>query len=111
MTDHATWISFTNEELATLKDYLDGARRLTEDECAQLLSRLDTYTADDAKDQRFRDAAEELPWVREGECEVDDHAVVSASEDGAYVMAWVWVERESVEPGYVPTYLREDENV
>jgi hypothetical protein len=29
----------------------------------------------------------------EGECEIDDIAAVSESEEGAYVMAWVWVEK------------------
>jgi len=30
-------------------------------------------------------------YQRDGEIEVDDIAVVSDSENGAYVMAWVWV--------------------
>jgi hypothetical protein len=33
----------------------------------------------------------------EGEIEVDDGAVTSASEDGAYVMAWTWVEKREAE--------------
>ena len=94
MADHATWVSFTAEEVGLLLDHLEGGRPLNEDECSKLASRLNTYLADDTKDQRFRDAAEDLAWVREGECEIDDHAVVSPSDDGAYVMAWVWVDRD-----------------
>lgn len=30
-------------------------------------------------------------WEKEGEIEIDDNAVVSQSERGAYVAAWVWV--------------------
>jgi hypothetical protein len=35
-------------------------------------------------------------YVDEGVIEIDDHPVVSNSEDGAYVAAWVWVDRESL---------------
>jgi hypothetical protein len=108
-TDHATWVPFTAEEMADLRNmlangisYLDPARR-------QILDRLDHYESDEVKDPQFRAAAEDLGWVRDGECEVDDHAVVSASDDGAYVMAWVWVDRTDIEPDYVPTYLRDEE--
>lgn len=46
-------------------------------------------TAGDAN-KAFIDAAQDQ--TREGELEVDDSAIVSASDDGAYVMAWLWVE-------------------
>lgn len=32
-------------------------------------------------------------WHKDGEVEIDDVAIVSESEDGAYVQAWVWVDR------------------
>lgn len=91
MTDHATWVCFTRGEMALLKDYLEAGRLLTEDETSLLLNRIDTYLAPEAKNPRYRAAAQDLPFVRDGECEIDDHAVVSASDEGAYVMAWVWV--------------------
>jgi len=91
MSDSATWVCFTNGEMALLKDYLEAGRPLTEDETSLLLNRIDTYLAPEAKNPSYRDAAENLHFVREGECEIDDHAVVSASDEGAYVMAWVWV--------------------
>lgn len=36
-------------------------------------------------------------WHDEGRIEIDDGAVVSASEEGAYVQAWVWLDREDEE--------------
>lgn len=33
-------------------------------------------------------------YHRDGEIEVDDPAVLSQSDEGAYVMAWVWVSNE-----------------
>lgn len=67
----------------------------------RLLEILGHYEDPSAKDQRYRDAAEGLNFVREGECEIDDWAVVSKGDDGgAYVMAWVWVtdEQAGIDP-------------
>jgi hypothetical protein len=37
--------------------------------------------------------AKALPYVRDGECEVDDTAQLSEGDDnGVYVQAWVWVD-------------------
>lgn len=33
-------------------------------------------------------------YNHEGSVEIDDDAIVSLSEDGAYIQAWVYVERE-----------------
>jgi hypothetical protein len=33
----------------------------------------------------------------DGEVEIDDDAVVSHSDEGAYVQAWVWVSKYDVE--------------
>ncbi len=42
-------------------------------------------------DERYRQKAKE-EHEKEGECEIDDGAVVSRGSDpGAYVQAWVWV--------------------
>jgi len=43
------------------------------------------------EETHFFDLAKEV-WDREGETEIDDDAVVSVSENGAYVQAWVWVD-------------------
>lgn len=52
-----------------------------------------------AEEGPFINAARELKQ-REGEVEFDDHVVISDSDEGAYVMAWVWVSNEEagVEP-------------
>jgi len=42
---------------------------------------------------RYRALAKEK-WAEDGECEIDDTAVVSISKSGAYVQAWVWVGRK-----------------
>lgn len=47
------------------------------------------------KDQALREKylpLAEQKYSSEGQVEIDDSAVVSDSEDGAYVAAWVWVE-------------------
>lgn len=98
MTDHATWVSFTTAETEALRRILFHTE-LTSDEQAQadvasISSRLDQYEAPEAKNPAFREAAGALEFVRDGECEIDDHAVVSGSDEGAYVMAWVWVSNE-----------------
>jgi hypothetical protein len=45
-------------------------------------------------DRRYANA---LELLEEGSFEVDDEPVVSASEDGAFVMVWKWVDAESAE--------------
>lgn len=57
----------------------------------------------------FRSRAREL-YHEEGEIEIDDEALVSASDslEGAYVQAWVWVPAQTtarakkVEPNVLP---------
>lgn len=94
--DHATWISFSNEELDMLRKLLAYVEENTDrdTEIGLIRAKIDQYTSPDSKDQRYRDAAAQQSWVRDGECEIDDHAVVSGSDEGAYVMAWVWASRE-----------------
>ena len=49
------------------------------------------FAADD--DDPFVNAAYEM-YVREGEVEIDSPTVTSPSDEGAYVLAWVWVGNE-----------------
>jgi len=44
----------------------------------------------DEVDEKYRVAAQEN-YGRGGELEFDDDAIVSASEKGAYVLAWRWI--------------------
>jgi hypothetical protein len=85
------WISLNNSQLATLKKLLPRIRRPGRHK-ASLRSLIKTL-ADaeaDAKNptlQKYVAAAKEQHY-REGECEVDEDAVVSPGDDpGAYVMA------------------------
>lgn len=45
--------------------------------------------------EAYRKAARAQHHV-DGYLEVDDDAVVSESEEGAYVQAWVWVSKEAI---------------
>ena len=36
-------------------------------------------------------------YQKDGECEIDDNARVSESDEGAYVQAWVWVAKPEPE--------------
>lgn len=98
MADSATWVCFMNDEIEALKRVLDDAtmwqnvRDGASPDADAISKRLAIFMAPDSKDQRYRDAAENLNFVRDGECEIDSNAVVSKGGDpGAYVMAWVWV--------------------
>ena len=41
-------------------------------------------------------------YYRDFEIDFDDLPEISPSEHGAYVQAWCWVPRESVDPDYNP---------
>lgn len=86
------WLQLSDEHVNLLKRHLEDAVPLTEDEATQLLGRLEQYQLPETNDPVYRTLAGSLPFTSDGECEIDDEAVVSWSEDGAYVMAWVWVE-------------------
>ena len=52
------------------------------------------------EEKAFRSAARrELGSGAYGKFYVDENAIVSSSEDGAYVACWVWVPREDLGPG------------
>lgn len=96
------WVCLSPDDRAALDRICDDYASV--EDVAKVKAALAKYDA--ALDERFVDAARHLEFIRDGECEIDDSAVVSHSEDGAYVMAWVWVDRTQVEPDYVPSYLR-----
>jgi hypothetical protein len=47
-------------------------------------------------DEQYVEAAV-TKYQRDGEIEIDKDTVVSRSDDGAYVQAWVWIEIESLQ--------------
>jgi hypothetical protein len=48
-------------------------------------------------DEQYRTAAKDT-YHQDGSIEIDDHAIVSHSEEGAYVQAWVWIDQWQVDP-------------
>lgn len=93
------WICLTPDEQIALSAMCND--EASAEQRKQVLDRLLHYEG--TQDERFVEAARNLSFMRDGECEVDDHATVSDSEDGAYVMAWAWVDRTEVDPDYDPS--------
>lgn len=88
------WINLDSHQLEALKRIVNHAAVASAEgyaDAAVILERVDHYEEPTRCDERYIAAAEGLSIVREGECEIDEQAVVAHSEAGAYVMAWVWV--------------------
>jgi hypothetical protein len=65
------------------------------DVCPDLVERLAIKAADEVVDKLFvEEAKEQYGFGSDGDVEIDDNAVVSRGEDGAYVMGWVYVRNE-----------------
>lgn len=68
---------------------------------AALLRDIDAELAPPSEEDRaFFDSyiqAARDEYQRDGEIEIDDDAAVSHSEEGAYVAAWVWVDKGQAE--------------
>lgn len=91
------WVGFEEDHLLALERLLLHAE-VTDDaqaDVASIRERIAHYQSQALRDERFIEGANSLDFVREGECEVDESTVVSASDEGAYVMAWVWVSNEN----------------
>lgn len=58
----------------------------------ELIKRLKEQFIDSPEEASYRAAAQAEVT---DELEVDDNAVVSIGDDGAFVMAWVWIENEN----------------
>lgn len=83
------WMSLTKEEVTMLEALADGSAG---EGLAALGKRIiDWRTEQESPEaKQYQELAEENQTA--GECEVDSDAIVSFSENGAYVMAWVWVD-------------------
>jgi hypothetical protein len=58
----------------------------------EAVAAVDAEQAEQESLSAYREAADQLSFVREGECEIDANASVShGGDEGAYVHAWVWV--------------------
>ena len=58
--------------------------------CGKRVVGCPTVVAEDCSDPEYV-ALAKAQYHEDGVCEVDDHAAVSLSDEGAYVQAWVWV--------------------
>lgn len=80
------WIQFTDDEVKTIIE--------TQTMDVQALAKKMQERLDEESSLKcFKDAAHSAHHL-DGECEIDDDAVVSDSEAGAYVQAWIWVSNE-----------------
>jgi hypothetical protein len=90
------WIN-TNRDL--LLSALDALRRVNQDSLAADLQRDMDNVSPQPDDRAFIDAAREMYVSRHGDVdvEVDDDAVLSRSDAGAFVQGWLWVSYEEIE--------------
>jgi hypothetical protein len=61
----------------------------------ETISLLEELLADSEERRAYVTAAREKHAADEGDVEVDEAAVVSMGDDGAYVQAWTWVPKEN----------------
>ena len=55
--------------------------------------------AEEPELSKYASVADQMRCVEDGVCEIDGSGIVSKGEDaGAYVMAWVWVGDEDLDP-------------
>lgn len=90
MADTPRYLHMTESEIAEVADALRkaGNTKLADDLAGRLKPE-DDWSA-------YVEAAKNL-HADEGEVEIDDNAIVSKGDpDGAYVMAWVWVNDEGL---------------
>lgn len=83
--------TMTADQLRQFADNLEeGKLEPTHADCISFHAARPDQTDDES--EAFRSAAQEH-WA-DDECEIDGDAFVSASDEGAFVAAWVWVSRE-----------------
>ena len=84
------WYNLSDEDIADITAMSDTMGR----PLARLAERLRIAQADQAtlEARLYREA---VP-AKDEEREVDDDALVSASDNGAYVMTWFWVDKSEI---------------
>lgn len=84
------WINLTDDERGVLASCLQRAGIAGSDDLIERLK-----ASPDPSDADFISAASEKhEFGSDGDVDIDENAVVSRSDDGAYVMAWLWVSNE-----------------
>ena len=62
---------------------------------AEILDSIDRQIQDFELNDRIQIVAEaKAEYNEEGRIEIDDNAILSRSDEGAYVQAWVWMPKE-----------------
>ncbi|HIV77298.1 MAG TPA: hypothetical protein H9899_07220 [Candidatus Sphingomonas excrementigallinarum] len=86
------WIQFDEKQLEALTRLVNHAEVAGPEGHADaeiIRERIAWYNAPDANDQRYRDAVQ-----TNNELEMDDDAVTSVGDEGAFVMTWTYVSNE-----------------
>ena len=88
------WINLSEEDIARLRSALRSTALSDPDKSMELHERLqlDEEERSDPKNEAWIERARELHTFGSSDSrEVDEAAVVSPSDEGAYVMMWGWV--------------------
>jgi hypothetical protein len=84
----------TEQQIETIRDVLLSNRSwhpVYGDIASTIMTQLNDFKSDD----RAKIVAEaKAEYSEDGRIEIDDNAILSRSEEGAYVQAWVWVGNE-----------------
>jgi hypothetical protein len=88
------WVNLSADELQTIKRALSTGPG----EPDPVIATIDKALAPaDPTDASYRaSAAERYENFSDGDVDIDEDAVVSVGDGGAYVMAWLWVRDENV---------------
>ncbi len=87
------WLQTTPEEAAALREALAGS---DDPAAASILAKIDLLTTDRDHDEAFREAAIEkyVGKLSDGDLDFQSDAMVSNGEEGAYVMAFLYVRND-----------------
>lgn len=92
MNELGRYIHIDCDERTALLELLQSTDA-KKDQFASLIRRLTDYFDTTKDDQVYIELAKQK-YHCSGEIEIDENAIVSEGDEGAYVAAWVWVRRE-----------------
>ena len=76
MTEDPVWLQLSADQVEALERILTDGVSHMDPYRQDLLDRLAHFQAPEQTDARYREAANQVAFVRDGECEIDDFAVV-----------------------------------
>lgn len=91
------WMQLDASETETIRKAL---QELPEDGAKSILSKIEILTTDREHDEAFRQAAADVyaGKLQDGDVDFQHDGLVSYGEEGAYVMAFLYVRNEDVFP-------------